>query len=175
MRSFIFVVTAIWLLACGKAKETGAVSDTTDSLTFEVADSVAVDFLALESYLHRDPVDTAAVETYDQTCAVLVYPTDDQIEEMKKEYGDDFYTVADDGQFYQAAAIEKLDSAGITQFVSNVKRYARFKGAGREWLLDVRKRDFPEWNIILFSKEKAPKIVYSIDLTTDSIKTYFTR
>jgi hypothetical protein len=138
------------------------------------ADSVVVDFSNVENYLYTGPVDASAIDILDEDCALLVYPTESQIEDMKKEYGDDdFYTIADDSQFYQASAIEKLDSAGIRQVVSNVKNFVRFKGADREWTLDVRKKGFPEWHIIFFKKDKAPKIVYGVDVRTDSIKAYF--
>jgi len=48
--------------------------------------------------LHKKPV------------AVFIMPSDKKLDAMKKEYGDDFYTVADDAMFYQAKAMEFLDS-----------------------------------------------------------------
>jgi hypothetical protein len=169
-----FACIVIVISACS-----GTVSETTSpdvaSTATESIDSVAVDYSLIESYLRTEVIDTTDVETVDFDCAVLVYPTEDQIASMEKEYGDDFYTVADDAQFYQAAAIEKLDSASIRQVVSNSKRYLKFKGDSREWTLDVRKKGAPEWNVIFFKKEKQPRIAFAIDVNGDSIKSYFNK
>lgn len=170
----ITFVAAIILSSCsGKVNETS--SATIDSVAKESADSIGLDYSLVESYLRNDVTDTTDVETIDYDCAVLVYPTEDQIASMEKEYGDDFYTVADDAQFYQASAIEKLDSAGIRQVVSNSKRFVKFKGNTREWTLDVRKKGAPEWNVLFFKKEKQPKIAFAIDVNSDSIKSYFNK
>jgi hypothetical protein len=173
MRRYILITSIALLAACANPRQT-ANDVAADSTYVSSSDSVVVDFSNVENYLYTGPVDASAIDILDEDCALLVYPTESQIEDMKKEYGDDdFYTIADDSQFYQASAIEKLDSAGIRQVVSNVKNYVRFKGANREWTLDVRKKGFPEWNIIFFKKDKAPKIVYGVDVRTDSIKAYF--
>ncbi|HWA32490.1 MAG TPA: hypothetical protein VG737_00090 [Cyclobacteriaceae bacterium] len=177
-KSIIFelcAVVASVILSCCSGKVNEKTATNIDSVATESADSVALDYSLLESYVHEAVADTTNVETVDYDCAVLVYPTEDQIAAMEKEYGDDFYTVADDAQFYQATAIEKLDSAGITQLVSNSKRYLKFQGNSREWTLDVRKRGAPEWNVIFFKKEKQPKIAYAIDVNSDSIRSYFNK
>ncbi len=170
----IYAVFILLLSACsGKVNETTSTHG--DSLAIESADSIALDYSQLDNYLQAGVTDTTTVETIDFDCAVLIYPTEEQIASMEKEYGDDFYTVADDAQFYQAAAIEKLDSAGIPQVVSNSKRYLKFKGNSREWTLDVRKKGAPEWNVIFFKKERQPRIAYAIDVNSDSIQSYFNK
>jgi hypothetical protein len=172
-RSFILTLAMLISGCSGKVSEN--VATDIDSVSTESADSIALDYSLVENYVYTGPLDTANVETIDYDCAVLIYPTEDQIASMEKEYGDDFYTVADDAQFYQAAAIEKLDSAGIQQLVSNSKRYLRFKDNLREWTLDVRKKGAPEWNVIFFKKKKQPKIAFAIDVNKDSIRSYFNK
>ncbi len=176
---FIFeyctILVAAFLISGCSGKVSENPSNNTDSVATEPTDSIALDYSLIENYVHPDVADTTDVETVDYDCAVLIYPTEDQIASMEKEYGDDFYTVADDAQFYQAAAIEKLDSAGIRQLVSNSKRYLKFIGTSREWTLDVRRKGAPEWNVIFFKKDKQPKVAYAIDVNSDSIQSYFTK
>jgi hypothetical protein len=176
VRFFTLAVALVLLSACSKTGNIEDSSGSIDSLSNASADSIATDYTLLENYIHTDAVDTTDLETIDYDCAVLIYPTEEQIETMKNEYGeDDFYTIADDSQYYQAAAIEKLDSAGIVQVVSNTKRFLTFNDMSRDWTLDVRRKGFPAWNIVFFKKTKAPKVVFAIDVTNDSIQAYFNK
>lgn len=180
MKYFFGLVVVGLVFGCSRSTVSEG-SEDVDSLGVDEMNLVAedsasnFDYLALESYAYAESVDTSQVDVIDKDCALIVYPTDQQIEDMKKEYGeDDFYTLADDAMFYQSSASENLDSVGI-QSLAMKKRYIRFKGANRSWDLDIRKKGAPEWNIILFKRDKAPKVVTGIDLTVDSVKTYFNK
>ena len=176
-----FIVAAIGLLGCAKTNNqpTNEVLDSLPVLasdTLEVIDTTKFeygDYEKLESYLAKSEVKPGRLETIDFDCAIIIYPSERQIAEMTKEYGeDDFSTVADDNQFYQAQAIELIDSVGIKkQTVS--RQFLRLIGKDKTWDLDIRKKDLKPWNIIFFKRTKEPMIVSSIDLTIDQVKSYF--
>lgn len=158
------------LLNCTGGKPEEKKTSAVDSLALP-AD---IDYMDVANYSYSGAIDTATAMVVDFDCAVLIYPTDAQVEAMQKEYGEeDFSTVADDAMFYQSMATEKLDSAGIKLVIITKKRYVKFQGASGEWTMDVRKKGFPEWNLILFSKDKAPKITYATDLTNENLESYY--
>ena len=103
----------------------------------------------------------------------MIDPTDVQIQEMKKKYGeDDFYTMADDGNYYQATATKLLDSLGIKTVWAN-KPFVRFIGANKAWTLNLTRKGLPVWNLIFFNKMKEPKIIGTAGVTTEAIDSYF--
>jgi len=118
-------------------------------------------------------IDESRTEVIDFDCAILIYPTDSQIEALKKQYGeDDFYTVADDNSWYQGQAIHLVDSLQIkTATVQG--RYLTLKGQDATWTLDVRRGDLLSWGLIFFHKAKSPIVVSTVDLTFDQVKAYF--
>ncbi|HEY3429196.1 MAG TPA: hypothetical protein VGK39_00885 [Cyclobacteriaceae bacterium] len=128
---------------------------------------------ALETYLFQGKVNGNDVQTISETSVLVVNPTDEQIEAMKKEYGEeDFYTIADDASFYQAEAISLIDSLGIKK-VAAVKPFALLVGEAAPKTISLRRKGAPGWMIILFNKNKAPEIVPAIDVNRDKLKEYF--
>lgn len=118
-------------------------------------------------------VDDSRTEIIDFDCAILIYPTDEQIEEMKKQMGeDDFYIVADDNNWYQGTAIGLIDSLNIRKFTAS-ERYLVLKGNNKSWTLDIRKDNSVPWNLIFFKRTKEPKIISTVDLTIEQVKEYF--
>jgi hypothetical protein len=132
-----------------------------------------ISYLQLENYLAIGKVNGDDVLRIDSAYAVFVFPTEEQTKEMEKEYGEDgFYTIADDLQYYQSEAMNLLDSAGIKNKLSN-RKYLHFVSGENIWLLDVKKKGAPEWNLVLFNPGKAPEVVSAIDLNWDKIKSYY--
>lgn len=132
-------------------------------------------YFKLESYLTKDKVDNKKFETIDFDCAILIYPTVEQIDEMKKEYGEeDFYIAADDNNWYQGQAIGIIDSVGVKMTTVN-GQFLRLKGIQTTWDLDIRKKNLPTWNIIFFKTDKEPKIISTVDLTADEVQDYFNK
>lgn len=90
-------------------------------------------------------------------CVVLIYPTLEQIEDFRKSFKDstDFYTVADDNQYYMGTAIIFLDSLKTQSITREAKGTIGFKiknGQTFKTRLDKLK-----WNIILFNGKDKPK------------------
>lgn len=115
------------------------------------------------------------LQVVDSTCAVIVYPTDEQLESLKTETGEKFMEFADNYSYYQGIAIEMLDSIDIGT-VKAETRYITFKGPRKKlWELDVRKDGAPAWNLIFFKPNKDPEIISITALSRDKIMDYFER
>jgi len=52
------------------------------------------------------------------------------------------------------------------------KDYIQING-NKKWVLDIRKKSLPLWNLIFFVKEKDPIVVSAIDLDISKIEEYF--
>lgn len=133
-------------------------------------DSVSqdADNLALETYLSTRAVDSRLVQTIDSACAVLIYPDEEQIKALKLEGAEAYDVTVDDGMYYQGMAIEVFNALNV-RTVTAAKRFLRFQG----WLLDIRKRNLPSWNLILFTPNKEPRVVSAPTLERDSVAAYF--
>lgn len=172
------IILSLGLWSCSKTTDTSSNLQQVDSLKTEVDSTSTYEFdyyaqFNLDNYLTTDSFDEKTNDIIDFDCAILIYPTSEQIEEMKKNEGEeDFYVGADDSNWYQAMAIEKIDSVGIKTITAN-GRYIRLRGQNRNWDLDIRKKNLPAWNLIFFKPTKEPKIISTVDLTVDKTKNYF--
>jgi len=178
MRLRIIVIISLGLWSCSKTADTSSNLQHADTLKSKV-DSIATyefDYDAqfkLDNYLTTDSFDEKTNDLIDFDCAILIYPTSEQIDEMKRNEGEeDFYIGADDSNWYQAMAIEIIDSVGIKKLTAS-GRYLRLRGQNKTWDLDIRKKNLPAWNLIFFKSTKEPKIISTIDLTVDEAKNYF--
>jgi len=177
MRTSIVIIISFVLCTCSKKSDDTAV-DHVDA-TGAAADTVATaeipyeSLFVLDTYLVEETVDPAEVQSVFTGCAVIVVPSDEQTEEMIKEYGeDDFFTMADDAGYYQSMAMELLDSLKVAT-VSAEKPYIRLLGSGDTWTLNFRRKGLPGWNIVFFHQEKVPEVVPAIEVTAERIKEYF--
>jgi hypothetical protein len=170
-------ITALVLLLRCSSVDNGSKGDIEDTSSSEkVYYALSLDeykkMYDVQSYV-TTKVEDSRTETIDFNCAIFIYPTDEQIEEMKKQMGeDDFYIVADDNNWYQGTAIGLIDSLNIKK-VTAWERYLTLKGNSNSWTLDIRKENLPAWNLIFFNRTKEPKVVSTIDLTIDQVKEYF--
>ncbi len=191
MKQLLTLLLSLVLFGCTKKDGQVAASDTiaTDtakSIQTDRSDSTLAElkkevtrfsdpdsYTRLDSYLVDANPDTAVFQTINKDCAILVYPTEEQFEFMEKEYGEDFYTIADDNAFYQVQAMEVLDSLGVMTIIVGQKRYLKLIDRRREWTLDIRQSGAPGWNLILFSLGKRPKVVAAINIDSALIMEYF--
>ena len=184
MRLLFIIIIYAGLWSCSKTTDTKSSVNHTDSLVTTNTNSTTVDSVTntdfdyeglfkLESYIANNVTGDSKPEIIDFDCAILIYPTDEQIEEMKKTEGEEnFYIGADDSNWYQAMAIEMMDSVGIKQ-ISTLGQYLRLKGKNKTWDLDIRKKNMPAWNLIFFKRTKEPQIISTVDLTTEEVREYF--
>ena len=179
MVKLAITIFVLGLWSCSRPSDKNVSSDGRD--TFRNLGQVNTDTLSvnvndvfkLDSYLDNKVIDTASQLTVDFDCAFIIYPTNEQMEEMKKEYGeDDFFTIMDDGNYYQGIAIDLLDSLQVTT-VSATKPFVRFIGTDKTWVLNLTRKGRPTWNLIFFKKNREPKIIGTAGLTADEIKDFF--
>ena len=168
---YLFVlVTCSFLPSCSKSTTEGTDhSVASDSAQAESEFDYDKLFI-LESYLADGNFGENELQTIDSTCAIFVFPTEEQLENLKKTEGaDNFETILDDGNFYQAAAMNLI--LGFKTITAN-SRYLVLKGQ-QTWALDIRRKNLPEWNLILFQVNKAPIIVPTAGLGPETILEYF--
>jgi hypothetical protein len=89
-------------------------------------------------------------------CAVLIYPTSHQIDSMQKKDSEDFYTAADDNEYYMYTSIKYLDSIKTKTIRRNAKGSLAFRTSDGQ--LFKEKIDTLYWNIILFNGKTKPKL-----------------
>ncbi len=133
MRLRIIVLISLGLWSCSKPADTSSNLQHADSLKTKVDSTTTYGFdydaqFKLDNYLTTDSFDEKTNDLSRFDCAILIYPTSEQIDEMKKNEGEeDFYIGADDSNWYQAMAIEKIDSVGI-KTIDSKRTLFRIKG-----------------------------------------------
>ena len=102
---------------------------------------------------------------------VLIYPDDDQIAALRQR-GEEAYNISvDDGMYYHGMALEVLSGLNI-RIVTAEKRFLRFRGKNQR-LLDIRKKNLPYWNLLLFASDVDPMIVEAATLDRATVAHYF--
>jgi hypothetical protein len=153
--------------------DTIAADTLTAKIKFSQADSST--YFVLSNYFKDSltQITRTDLQVVDSTCAVIIYPTDEQLDNLKFETGDRFMELADAYSYYQGRAIEMLDSINIGT-VEGEKRYIAFKKTKSKLSeLDMRKEGAPAWNLIFFKTKKDPEIISITDLSKEKIMTYF--
>ncbi|HWK03844.1 MAG TPA: hypothetical protein VNS58_09435 [Puia sp.] len=95
-------------------------------------------------------------------CAVMIDPTEAKLKQLKKEDGEEnFYSMADDNQFYMGTAIGYLDSIHYKMIDRQSKGTIKFRtAAGNLVKMNLTKYD---WAILLFNGKDTP---IEADITT---------
>src|SRR5262245_48637012 len=105
MRIYSLFLIYILIASCSKTVNNNTGNHVTDSLldvkneTIHTIDSSGLasnSVFQLASYLTPSATNVQGIINVDYDCAIIIYPTDKQINEMKIADGEDFYTVADD-------------------------------------------------------------------------------
>ena len=166
------------LFACNsKSTTSDTIKDAKADLpTVQTPEEAAQEFdrwYKIQNYIIQGNIPDDSIQVVDAVGVIVINPTDEQIDKMIREYGeDDFYTVADDNSFYQASAMAQLDSFAVHTVLAE-KRYLKLAGNGKTWLIDVRPEGAPEWNMIFFDKKQEPKVMSAIDVTPEELASYF--
>lgn len=94
---------------------------------------------------------------------VLVSPSLKKIEKLKKEQGEDFYTIADDANYYYANATEHMDSLHEKYTSQNETVILAYKDGTKTKVIPTQKSD---WYSILYKKRNF-KVVDLINFTEE--------
>jgi hypothetical protein len=105
----------------------------------------------------------AGIDQYNveqDSAIVFLYPTDNEIKKIKKERGEDnFYTIADDENFYQAKIEEILDLKNY-KIVNTDKRFIKFNA---DVVFDKNSNE-NKWSVIIFKKGNKLEVTSSVEL-----------
>lgn len=178
MRMMLPLLLLVLTACSGKKREQAEVvssnaGETSADATIGTAAPLDYDALfKLETYLANPENDTSLLQVITESVALMITPTEAQVNALEAEYGEDFYTIADDASYYQAMAGMMIDSLGVNS-VNASKPFVQFIGASDTFTLDIRKQGLPEWNVIFFNTKKSPEVIPAIELTEEKIRTYF--
>ncbi len=106
---------------------------------------------------------------------IFVGPDSIQIEQLKNDLGEeDFYTVADDNNYYESEARDFLEQKYI-KVVYPKTQYLRFKtSTGKEYIFDTKSKANRGWLTILFNPKKESPIIVSLADIDFNFESYFT-
>lgn len=167
--AYILILSLLGNLACTKTDKSSLFSDT--STVRQDSSSITHEVPAIDDYLVETIPDTA-VQDISGRLVLLIRPTQEQLDKLSNEYGDeDFSTIMDDASFYQSRAASLIDSLGIKALPSQ-KRFVRYSGTAGKWELDLHKQNSP-WLVIFFDPEQKPEVVPAIEVTREKIEQYF--
>jgi hypothetical protein len=125
---------------------------------------------ALENYLLHDADPNS--EAVDFDCAVIVFPTDKQLQYYKDIQKEDFDESVQSNKDYYDMVKEVIEGVGV-KTTSTRAEYLRMIGTTMTWNLTLRKDYLPPWNLIFFTRYHGPKIVPPTEFGTELITTYF--
>jgi hypothetical protein len=172
MRYFVLIgVVALWGCSTKDDSATPLEEDTNDEKVYWALSLDEMRKLySIQTYLSDEGQEAAEIIDFD--CAILIYPTNAQMYEMKRDFEEeDFHVVADGNNRYHENAIGMIDSLGV-RTMTVTERYLRLKGK-ENWNLDIRKPQLPSWNLIFFKTTKEPKVISIVNLTVDEVREYF--
>lgn len=85
---------------------------------------------------------------------VFLSPTLKEIYSLKKKFGEDFSTMADDANFYRSNAINFLDSVNVSYInTENNKVFSFYSNSNNLVPISIKKKDVNYWPLILFDNE----------------------
>ena len=137
------------------------------------------DYLKILKYFDIPEYDTSVVQIIEQESALLIIPTNKQIEYLKNKIGnDDFYIAADDNNYYISNLILLLDSFDINVEIAK-KRKITFKGLIEDYGMNLdptqQNIDTIYWGLVLFNSIGNPIFVDIVDPDIEKLKDYMSK
>ncbi len=111
-------------------------------------------------------------ETIDFDCAVIVFPTDKQLQYHKDIQKEDFDESVQSNKEYYDMVREVIEGAGV-KTTSTRGEYLRMIGTTMTWNLILRKDYLPPWNLIFFTRDQGPRIIPPAEFGLELVTTYF--
>ena len=127
--------------------------------------------MQIESYLVKGS-DQDKTTVITAKCAVYVSPDIETLSAMRKEYGDDYFTIADDANWYMSESSRTLDSLGVKQ--ENIQtRYVQCLINGSQYTIDLNAETGLYWKLFFFNPNKKPRVMSMARLWPDTVRAYF--
>ena len=168
------------LASCNSAKEKKIDQDTvivskttTPTISEEDSQSDYEKAFMLETYLVKEKNPRLKLITITEPCAVYLFPEDSVTERLQKEYGEDFYTIADDVNWYNYESNSLLDTLKVKTLNLKSVLLAFKQNNGEPYLIDGNVRNAIYPNLFFFHPNKKPKVFSIVALEADSVKAYF--
>ena len=169
MRTLLFFILISSISACNlkNSQQQSHQINKSDSDLDKSNETTQFDFEKAKNikyYLSSTKPDSSDLTMINENCCVFIYPDSSQIAAMKgktKEDEENFYTVADDYNYYFSEAFKFLDSIQVKQLFPKT-RFLKFILSDREILFDTKSKYSSGWLTILFDTSKEPKIVSTV-------------
>lgn len=109
----------------------------------------------------------------DQNCIIFISPSSNKIEAMKKSKGEDFFTMADDANFYYSNAIQFLDSLNRNYMNKNENETLLFKDSNNT-LVKIKNNDEGNaWYAILYDNDNKKYKVTGLLSFSEEFKKFY--
>jgi hypothetical protein len=169
MKQIVYIIAGLILISC-QTHDKKIIKFKPDSIEIKVMgkfDSIDYELKqskTLDNYIVNSKKITTDFLLITDDCGVFISPDSSEIKKMKEEYGeDDFYIVADDNIYYDNQASIFLDSLKIKS-IYPIERYLKFIVDSDTISIDTKSKYKRGWLSILYSFNKKPEIINSIDI-----------
>ena len=122
----------------------------------------------IKQYLEYGEPDSAEVQVIDFDCAVFISPSREQIDEM----GPSDYNMGRADYAPREKEQRKLCASNGIKIIKATRKYLEFRNSDRYYLMDIRKKGMPAWNVVLYKSGKSP-FVPTGWLTAEMLNEYF--
>ena len=167
------------LTSCDPPTDKASIDGNADSAKVEreqEMDPNAKSYGSLEFAKTETISDTSLQYIIDKECAISIMPDTSWINEQQQSMGeDDWSTIVDDHQFYEAQATDTLQAYNITTiFKDNDRRYIAFKKRGGGIFTIDRAKMKDSWGLILFNGKDNPVLWLSTEID-DAVREVYKR
>jgi hypothetical protein len=116
---------------------------------------IALPLTSLGQNTHVHKADKPANSVIVYSCAIVVFPSDIKISYLKKtNSADDYNTIVDDNENYQAESTSFLDSVKLKQIFKQSSGYMVFETANGQ-VFQINLNTYT-WGVILFNGKSKP-------------------
>lgn len=118
-----------------------------------------VTYTGLTSYAQDS---TVCPLVHEQAVVVFIDPTEEEIEKMKKEVGeDDFYAIADDILYYRYNAQEYLKELGFPFCFTKEEKHKFIMADNKKLSFEKKCND---WSLVLWNGKEEPICASAVDI-----------
>lgn len=159
MKHLIYLLILACLISCTPKQEVVEEEEEMDE------DEIYEAYFSLErAKADEVPTDTALFMSFDKKGAIPVYPDTAWINEQLKTTDEEtMSTIMDDYSFYEADAIDTLQSRGVNVYEAAGKRYYKFKVSNGDFVVDLFKVR-GEFGVILYNGKDIPTFVAPMEV-----------
>ena len=166
MRSLLLFLS--FLLACSSEPKNETVnhSGLMDSAKIVLEQEMVADDSKLENDFPKEPNNQSDTLYADSSQVVFVTPTDEEVEVMRQENGEDaFQEILSDVLYYEFEAQEFLVAQRIP-YVMTDKRFIHFIGKDEHYVIDTDEYEM-KWSVVYFDGISKPRFFSHVDIQSE--------